>query len=210
MAALSRADLTPKYFPDDGASDTWVVASREIAYPKKTYSIESHSGSLPELMYDSYSGGYTRRPIATSQRGRGFWQRAEGISFLRRVGSRKDQTRGIGYTDYGLGAGRVSQLGEPQFKLPMRVPPQTFCGRRANATSSILTESTTVTQGVVGVIRIRDQGGETVKKYGGVWSLVDTPARERFDQRTPLTTYIIPCDWKTGDKGSTPRRGLGV
>lgn len=200
----------PTHFSNDGVGDIRAAAGREIAYPKRTYSIESHSEPLPDLKYDSYSGGYTRGPITTSQRGEGFWQRTEGFGFLRRIGSRKDQTRGISYTDYGLAAGRVSQLGEPQFKLPMRVPPRSFWGRRGNTASSILTESTTTTQEVVGVIGIRDQGDEAVGGDGGARSLANTPTEARFDQRTPLTTYVVPHDWKTRDKGRAPRRGFGA
>jgi len=118
QSVLARADFAPTY---DRASDVLVMAGHkpEITYPKRTYVIESHDGWLPELKYEPYSGGYTRGLIATLRRGNGFLQKTKGIGFLCYIGSRKDRTQGIGYKDYGPDARRVSQLGEPQFKLPL-------------------------------------------------------------------------------------------
>ena len=209
QGALSSADFVPMYFPGDDASDTRAAIGCEIVYPKRVYSIESRGEYLPELKYDSYTGSYTRRPIARSQRRGGFWRRLEGISPLHCIGSRKDQARGTRYTDYGSDATRVSQLGEPQFKLPMRALPQPFSGRRENTTSSISMESTAITQGVTGGIGMRQKGSEAFRK-GGVRNLVSTPTGARFDQRTPLTTYVIPHDWKTNGIGGAPKRGFGA
>lgn len=195
QSALTLADFAPTH---DGTSGVLVAAGRKVTCPKRTYSVGSYGKRLPEL---KYSGGYTRGPITTSQRGGGFWQRMEKISLLCCIGSRRDRTRGISYKDYGPYAKRFSQLGEPQFKLPMRAPPGPLWGKRENATPSILTESTTTTQGFVGVI-----GG----RGGGTRSLVNTPTGARLDQRTPLTTYIVSHDWKVKGKGSAPTRGLGI